>query len=114
VCNGRDDHAERFLDYLAALVQRPWRRTGVAVVLTGLQGTGKNTVVDFFRTRILGDRITSHLQNARHALFSRFAEAQDETVFIQIDEFAVHGAQQIEALKHLITGDSIRVERKYW
>ena len=112
VCAGNRDHAEWFLDYFAAIVQRPWRRTGVAVLLTGLQGAGKNTVVDFFRERILGRRITSHLQNARHGLFGRFAAAHAKVVFIQADEFLV-GPGDAEPLKNLITGDLIRVERKY-
>jgi hypothetical protein len=112
VCAGNRDHAEWFLDYFAAIVQRPWRRTGVAVLLTGLQGAGKNTVVDFFRERILGRRITSHLQNARRGLFGRFAAAHAKVVFIQADEFLV-GPGDAEPLKNLITGDLIRVERKY-
>ena len=112
VCAGNRDHAEWFLDYFAAIVQRPWRRTGVAVLLTGLQGAGKNTVVDFFRERILGRRITSHLQNARRGLFGRFAAAHAKVVFIQGDEFLV-GPGDAEPLKNLITGDLIRVERKY-
>ena len=113
VCAGDARHADWFLDYLAAIVQRPWRRTGVGVLLTGLQGAGKNTVVDFFRERVLGPRVTSHLQDARSALFGRFAEGHDDRIFIQVDEAYLDRAQDAQALKHLITGDTVRVERKF-
>jgi hypothetical protein len=113
VCDGRDDHAAWLLDYFAAIVQRPWRRTGVAVLLTGLQGAGKNTVVDFFRTRVLGARITSHAQDLNLALLGRFAENQAATVFEQYDELLARNQRQIDALKHRITSDTVRYERKF-
>ena len=113
VCDGDDAHAEWLLDYFAAIVQRPWRRTGVAVLLTGTQGAGKNTLLDFFRERVLGAAITSHLHDVRHALCGRFAEGADRVIFSQVDEAWFGRQQDAECVKHLITGARVRVERKF-
>ena len=113
VCDGHADHAEWLLDYFAAIVQRPWRRTGVAVLLTGTQGAGKNTLLDFFRERVLGAAITSHLHDVRHALCGRFAEGADRVIFSQVDEAWFGRQQDAECVKHLITGARVRVERKF-
>ena len=113
VCDGRADHAEWLLDYFAALVQRPWRRTGVALLLTGVQGAGKNTLLDFVRERVLGAAVTSHLHDVRHALCGRFAEGCDRVILCQVDEAWFGRPQDAEHVKHLITGARVRVERKF-
>jgi hypothetical protein len=113
VCDGDDAHAEWLLDYFAAIVQRPWRRTGVAVLLTGTQGAGKNTFLDFFSGRVLGAGITLHLHDVRHALCGRFAEGADRVILSQVDEAWFGRPQDAECVKHLITGARVRVERKF-
>ena len=113
VCDGHAEHADWLLDYFAAIVQRPWRRTGVAVLLTGAQGAGKNTLLDFLRERVLGAGVTSHLHDVRHALCGRFAEGADRVVLCQVDEAWFGRHQDAEHVKHLVTGARVRVERKF-
>ncbi|MDA9982531.1 DUF5906 domain-containing protein [Gammaproteobacteria bacterium] len=46
VCDGNDEHYEYVLNWLAHLVQKTGELPGVAIVLLGGQGVGKNTLVD--------------------------------------------------------------------
>jgi hypothetical protein len=43
------------LSYLAHLVQKPFDLPGTALVITGAQGTGKDTLFDFIGSKVLGD-----------------------------------------------------------
>ena len=112
LCSGVAAHAEWLLDYLASIVQRPWAKTGVAVLFTGAQGAGKNTVLDFFRERVLGPRVAVQLQQPSQGLFDHFGSMHAGKILIQIDEADRLGGVE-NALKHLITGDTATVHRKY-
>lgn len=113
LCDGDAAHAAWLLDYMAVVVQRPWAKTGVAVVVSGPQGAGKNAVLDFFREKVLGPRVTAALQDPkRQGLFGHFAAAHAGKVLVQIDE--AEGLAGVDAaLKHLVTGTTAPVHRKY-
>ena len=107
-------HCEWFLDYLATIVQRPWAKTGVAVFFTGVQGAGKNTLLDWFRLRIVGADITIQLTDPKQGLFDNFGTAHDKRVLVQLDEVQAKKMQQCESgMKNLDTADSLHVQKKY-
>jgi hypothetical protein len=85
-------------------------KTGIIPLFTGAQGAGKNTVFDFFRTRILGEAISMQLQNQRKGLFDKFGTAHKHCIFLQIDEADRLGACENE-LKNLVTADTVARER---
>ena len=109
---GNAAHSEWCLDYLAVLVKRPWCKTGIIPLFTGPQGAGKNTVFDFFRTRILGEAISGQLQNPREGIFDRFGTAHRHRIFLQIDE-ADRLAMCESELKNLVTADTMASQQKF-
>jgi hypothetical protein len=97
-------------NYLAHLVQRPWERPEVALVLRGGQGTGKNTAVD-----TVGALVGKHYCqiNSVDQLTGRFNAHMRNIVLLHANE-ATWGGNKSEAgkLKSIITDAKIPVEMK--
>ena len=109
-----DDNAEHtgwVLDYLANIIQRPHRKTQVAISLFGKQGCGKGILFDFFRTKVLGDNCSKQTSNPNADLFGGFASGLVNSVMVQIDEIT-NLKDKKDALKDLITSDKVRYEQK--
>ena len=53
--SGEDEKAKEFLiDFFAQIVQQPAKIVGVAILLYGIEGCGKDILVDWIGKRILG------------------------------------------------------------
>ena len=87
LCAGED--GAWFLDYLASVVQRPSEPTRVAVLFSSLPGSGKNLLLDFVRTKVLGERVTCQMDDPRAVLFGRFATVHAHCVWMQWDEVRI-------------------------
>jgi hypothetical protein len=104
-------HTGWVLDYLANILQRPHRKTQVAISLFGKQGCGKGILFDFFRTKILGHNCSKQTSNPMADLFGGFASGLVNSVLVQIDEIT-NLKDKKDALKDLITSDKVRYEQK--
>jgi hypothetical protein len=111
VCNGDEEHHEWLMDWLADAVQRPMgRKPGVAVGIQGYQGAGKS-LVGFTIKRILG-RYVVVAEKGGHVI-GRFNGHLAYCVLLQAEEAFWAGDKKGEAtLKHLVTGDTLLIERK--
>jgi hypothetical protein len=109
--SGIQAHADWFLDWLANIVQRPEMKTQVPIVISGKQGVGKGIIIDFFREAVLGNEVTSQIQNAGQDLFSRFANKHINKVLLQIDE-GDGLAKYADHLKNLTTASYVNYEIK--
>lgn len=105
-------HADWVLDYFARIVQRPHEPSTVAVLFSSLPGAGKNALLDFFRLRVLGERVTCQLDDPSTTLFSKFATEHADRIFMQWDEVANLGDLR-ERIKNLITSYTLIVRQKY-
>jgi hypothetical protein len=112
VAAGDNKKAEFILDWCADIVQNPTRKPGVAIVLRGKEGTGKSVLGAILR-RLLGPR--NVLVNAdKDRLLGRFNSALAGKILIQAEEtFFAGDARTTDALKHLITGQTLEVEMKF-
>jgi hypothetical protein len=110
VCLGKADDFEWLLDWTAHIFQRPQEKPGVAVGLQGRQGAGKSIVGQILQ-KLLGpyhatvdkpEHITGHF-NAHLA----------HNLLLQAEEAFWAGSKSAEGtLKHLVTGPTLRIERK--
>jgi hypothetical protein len=110
VCNGEGEHYDWLLDWLAHLFQFPQEKPGTAIGLQGGQGAGKSIVGQVLK-KLLGpchavadkpEHVTGHF-NAHLA----------HNVLLQAEEAFWAGSKAAESsLKHLVTGSSMRIERK--
>lgn len=99
------------LMWLAAMVQRPDRLPGTALVLRGAQGAGKSIVGDIMRT-ILGDSLAIVVSRPDE-LTGRFNSLHEGRLLIQVEEaFFAGDKTNVGRLKHMITAHTVRIERK--
>lgn len=98
------------LGFLAHLVQRPWEKPHVALVLKGRKGVGKNAFIE----RVC-DLLGAHAMVAarRRYLVSNFNGHLERLLMFVLDEAFWSGDKEVEGiLKDLITGSHHIVERK--
>ena len=112
IAGGDNRKAKFILDWCADIFQNPTRKPGVAIVLRGNEGTGKSVLGAILR-RLLGAR--NVLVNAdKDRLLGRFNSALAGKILIQAEEtFFAGDARTTDALKHLITGQTLEVELKF-
>jgi hypothetical protein len=112
IASGDDRKAEFLLNWCADILQNPTRKPGVAAVLRGNEGTGKSVLGAILR-RLLGPR--NVLVNAdKDRLLGRFNSALASKILIQAEEtFFAGDSRTADALKHLITGQSLEIELKF-
>jgi hypothetical protein len=112
VADGDKAKANFILDFCAHMVQRPWEKPGVALVLRGRKGTGK-TLLTLILARIVGIQNTLITASGKK-LFQQFNWYVADKLLIGAEEaFFAGNHEQNDQLKHLITGDEIEVEQKY-
>ncbi len=115
ICNGNKAHYVYVRKWCAHLFQKPWVVT-TALVLRGLQGTGKGTFV-----HALGNLLGVHYAHlaSLDQILGRFNSHLKNAILIFADE-AIWGGnvKQVGALKALITEPKIFIEAKgkdgYW
>ena len=93
------------------MVQFPARQGEVAIVMKGVEGTGKGTLGNALR-RIMGQHALK-ISNAKH-LVGNFNSHLRDCVFLFADEaFFAGDKQHVGVLKSLITEESLTIEAKY-
>ncbi|ARJ66457.1 hypothetical protein WV31_12655 [Magnetospirillum sp. ME-1] len=110
ICGGDQGLYEYLIGWIARAVQRPWDPGEVAVVLRGEKGTGKTFFADH-----VGELFGEHYVQlaSSHHLVGNFNAHLESAILVFADEAFWAGDKQGEGvLKTLITGRSIRVERK--
>jgi hypothetical protein len=112
IAGGNKRKAEFIIDWCADIVQNPTRKPGVAIALRGSEGTGKSVLGAILR-RALGPR--NVLVNAdKDRLLGRFNSALASKILIQAEEtFFAGDSRTTDALKHLITGQTLEIELKF-
>jgi hypothetical protein len=113
ICGGDGFKFEYLMDMLAAWVQRPEERFGVAPVLIGSQGTGKNMFANAVAR--LFKKNNRMIAFDRESLFLQFNAHLANIVLFVADEFSLRSgksADDANKLKGFITGDTMRLEIK--
>jgi ABC-type cobalamin/Fe3+-siderophores transport system ATPase subunit len=112
IADGDKNNASYIIDWCAHMVQRPWEKPGVALVLIGQQGTGK-TLLTHIVARVIGRQNTLITANGKK-LFAQFNWHLADKMLIGAEEaFFAENRELSDQLKHLLTGDEIEVEQKF-
>ena len=108
-----NDHMEAkrwFLDWLAYPIKYPGTKLNTAVLLWGLQGTGKSTIGVTMQA-IYGENNCS--VPGQNELERDFNSWLADKQFILAEEIAGNDARRyVSKLKHLVTGHSIHINKK--
>jgi Family of unknown function (DUF5906)/Primase C terminal 2 (PriCT-2) len=111
ICDGNSDLNDYVLNWAARMVQFPAEQGEVAIVLKGVEGSGKGTLANALR-RIMGQHALK-ISNAKH-LVGNFNSHLRDCVFLFADEaFFAGDKQHVGVLKSIITEDSLTIEAKY-
>jgi hypothetical protein len=111
VCDGNRELYDYVLNWAARMVQFPAQQGEVAIVMKGVEGTGKGTFANALR-RIMGQHALK-ISNAKH-LVGNFNSHLRDCVFLFADEaFFAGDKAHVGVLKSIITEDSLTIEAKY-
>lgn len=110
ICDGDFELAHWLIGYFAHLIQKPLEKPGVAIVLKGMKGTGKNVFVETIGS-LLGNH--SVVVSDRRYLVGNFNSLLENKLLFTLDEAFWSGDKAAEGiLKALVTGKNKVVEKK--
>ena len=111
ICNGGADHYRYVIGWLADLVQNPGRKPGVALVLKGGKGAGKDTLGEVM-TQIVGTRHVAHVDKPE-LLVARFNAHFATALMVHVEEAYWPGSPDKRGtLQALITSPTMTMEQK--
>jgi hypothetical protein len=109
-CHGDETLFKWLIGYFAHLVQKPWEKPLVAIVLRGGKGVGKNSLVECIGSLLGGHYLVA--SNPRY-LLGNFNGHLENLLLFCLDEAFWSGDKRAEGtLKDLITGRTHVIERK--
>lgn len=110
ICNGNETHYRYALGWFAHMIQKPWEKPGVAMVLRGKKRIGKDTIADYFAGLIKRYHVTVANQDQ---MVGKFNAHQERCLLLHVQEGFWAGNKQAEgSLKYLITSTSVLIEPK--
>jgi len=110
VCRGNGPRFDWVIGWMAHAIQRPWEKPGTAIVMKGTQGAGKSIVAQEFGALMHRHYTTVYTPRG---LTGQFNAHMATALLVQIEEAFWAGDKSAEgALKHLITGPKIQLEKK--
>jgi hypothetical protein len=110
ICSRDKILADWLISWFAHLIQKPYEKPLVAVVLRGGKGVGKNALVERI-SRLLGSHAMT--TSRRRYLVSNFTGHLQKTLLFVLDEAFWSGDKEAEGVvKDLVTGDEHLIEPK--
>lgn len=111
--NGNDDYAQWMINWLAGFFQT-LKRSGVSLVIKGVQGSGKGIFFKHIITPLFGEKYCVMVDQNR--IESQFMPWVPGMLFYNLNEIAVDAKSRKNLrnfLKHLVTEESVFVELKH-
>jgi hypothetical protein len=110
VCRGNGERFDWVMGWMAHTVQRPWEKPGTAIVMKGVQGAGKSIVAQHFGALMRHHHVTVYTPRG---MLGQFNSHTASALLVQVEEGFWAGDKAAEgALKHLITGPTVVLEKK--
>lgn len=112
ICNNEEIVVEYMLNWLAHIIQKPYFKTGVCVVISGTQGVGKDTFFNYFAD-ILGKEHFYNTSNPENNVFARFNTGTERAVLVKFEEanFTTN-RNNADKLKSIITSPTETYDSK--
>jgi hypothetical protein len=112
MAGNEDEGAEFILNFLAQIVQEPAILRGIAILLYSEQGAGKDIIVEWFGSKVLGEHQYAMAGKASN-LFGKFNAELKGKLLVHCDEVGKETlAANNDDLKRLITNGRMRIEAK--
>ena len=113
---GNEEHYHYFLSWLGSIIQKPYKKTGICIILQGTQGAGKTNIAEFLCDYVFGRHISLSMRGLDNIL-QRFNYCIAGKLFGVINELTSLDNRsnykgQFESLKSIITEETMNVEKK--
>ena len=114
LCGKETEAYEWLMKWLAYPLQHPGAKMNTSILLcSAVQGSGKSLFFEKIMTKIYGDKYSVTLgQNGLESIYTDWAERKlyclFEEIFNNKSKFVMMGL-----IKHMITGEKIRIEKKF-
>lgn len=115
ICNGDPKIFKYFMSWLAAMLTRPGKRTGVVPVLySAAQGTGKNSIFTFIANNVVGSNYVREIIGLKPITEKHNTVLQGRKLLVINEASSVSGSfvADFNTLKSLITDSSIYIDPK--
>lgn len=110
VCGGDRAQFEYIMAWLAHMVQRPQEKPGVAVILGGIKGAGKDTVPDYVGRLFPENRVKI---SEMDQLTGKFNAHQEKALLLHVEEgYWAGDPKAVGPMNRLITADTSMIEPK--
>jgi hypothetical protein len=113
--NGNEEYYKYLMSWIAQIIKHPEKKTDVAILLQGGQGSGKTLPCDILLERVFGRNIAMS-SSGLGSLTQRFNGNTMSKVFCKVDELSVVDGDSFNAcfdkMKSLITDRHLQVEKK--
>ena len=113
VCNNNEDLINYFMKWLARMIQKPYdNKNRTAFCLKGAEGSGKDTIFNWFGNNILGREYYLN-EDSIELIFGRFNSCIENKILIVLNEASGKETFSIvEKIKNSITRDVNTIENK--
>jgi hypothetical protein len=114
LCNYETAATEFLLDWFAAIAQTPWKLNGIAIVFMGSHGCGKDILMTWFGSVIVGMENYHKTGRPHIDLFSAFNSSRKNAIFYHIEEGNSDAIQpaMVEQFKNYITDPYASIQMK--
>ena len=100
------------IKWFCDMFQNPQNRSGVALILSGPQGVGKDTIGSLIG-RLVGKKYYGHFEDAENQLFGAFNSQLEDKIFIHLEELQGFATRANSSkLKAFITKTDMLVNHK--
>jgi len=101
--NGKEEITNYFLDYFAHMLQKPTELPGVALIITGEKGVGKDTLGDFLQEWVVGKHLSTDYTSNKQ-FFEKHDMGKLNKILIKLQETSSKDCwENADALKAIIT-----------
>lgn len=114
--NNDDEIYNYIVKWLSVVVQKPWERTNVFILLTSPQGVGKGVICEFLIERVFGKHCAADCAGLSKVT-DKHNSLLEGKVFLNVNEMSDVNSKNFYAnfdiLKALITDNSLNINRKF-
>lgn len=110
ICDSNTEYYDWVYGWFAHIIQKPWEKPGVALVMKGRKGVGKNVLLDCVGTLFRPNYMVT--AQKRH-MTGNFNSHMENLLLLVLDEAFWSGSKEDAGiLKALITAPDLEIERK--
>ena len=112
IANNNPDVFTYFMNFLANLLQHPHKKANTALIIKSIEGTGKDTILNWFGNNILGKDYYFNDDSAE-LLFGKFNSCIENKILCVLNEASGKDTFKInEKIKNAITRNINTIEKK--